>query len=246
VNTRGRPSALRPVPRRRLYEQVAERVLSHIVQTGLHEGDRLPTERELATRLAVSRASVRQAIAVLEAQGILEVRHGNGTFMRQVDRSSEPFARLLLRRRRLPEVLEAREALELKIAELAAKRRTAADVEAIEAALARMEGEVTDGDIGVDGDKAFHHAVALASHNTLLCELMEYSAEDIEETRVESLSQPGRPPQSLVDHRRIADAIRVGDVREAVEAMRAHIFLVGDVALLDGKPDEPNRKRARK
>ena len=232
----GDSSALRPVSRQRLYEIIAERLLSHIVQAGLHEGDRLPPERELAIRMATSRTSVRQAIAVLQAQGVLEVRHGNGTLLRRIDRRSVPFARLLERQRHLSEVLEAREALEIKIADLAAKRCNSSDLKRIEDALVNMEDEVSAGNIGADGDQAFHRAVALASHNALLCELMQHFARDIEETRIESLSQPGRPLRSLSSHRRIADAIRAGDSDESIAAMREHLSLVGDVALLGLEP----------
>lgn len=77
----GAPDPLGPLPRPPLHERVADRVLSHVVQQDLEEGDRIPSERELARRLAVSRSSVRRAIASLVTAGVLESRHGGGTFV---------------------------------------------------------------------------------------------------------------------------------------------------------------------
>jgi len=138
---------------------------------------------------------------------------------------------------RLPDILEARAALEVKTAELAARRRTPADLAAIDAALAAMAAQVAAGEHGEEGDSAFHRAVTAAAHNPVLTELMELLAGPIRETRRESLAQPGRPPRSLASHRRIAEAIRAGDPTRAVRAMRAHLDLVGNVALLQWAPD---------
>ena len=120
--------ALRPLNRPKLYEQVVVRLREHVAASDLDVGDRLPPERELAERLGVSRASVRQAIVVLEVQGLVEVRHGGGTYLRERVLDSEPVEELVARRRRLPDVLEAREARETKLAELAAQRRTDDDL----------------------------------------------------------------------------------------------------------------------
>ena len=95
---------------------------------GLKAGDRLPPERELAERLGVSRASVKQAIVVLEVQGLVDVRHGGGMYLLRDTLDIEPVDVLVERRRRLPDVLDAREALETKLAELAALRRTDDDL----------------------------------------------------------------------------------------------------------------------
>jgi DNA-binding FadR family transcriptional regulator len=131
------PEALSRVNRAKLYEQVLERIRAHVEETGLRAGDKLPSERDLAERLGVSRASIKQAIVVLEVQGLLESRHGGGTYLRSDQLDVEPVDELVARRSRLPEVLEAREALETKLAELAAQRRTRTDLAAIDAALER-------------------------------------------------------------------------------------------------------------
>ncbi|HEX3590384.1 MAG TPA: FCD domain-containing protein [Pseudonocardiaceae bacterium] len=232
VDGAGRPEpALRPVERYRLYEQLVRRLLDYIEEAGLAPGQQLPGERDLASRLGVSRTSVRQALVALEVQGVVGRRHGGGTFLVSRDRD-DTVAALRKRRQRLPDVLEAREALEVKIAELAAARRTDADLAAITRALDRMADDIDAGGYGVEGDAQFHAAVAKAAHNALLVDIMSHLSELITETRIESLTQPGRPNRSLAGHRRIADAITAGDGRKAASAMRAHVRLVGRVMLL--------------
>jgi GntR family transcriptional regulator, transcriptional repressor for pyruvate dehydrogenase complex len=230
--------ALRPLERsRRLYEDVGERLGDFVREAGMTPGDQFPAERELAQRLHVSRTSVRQSFVVLQALGFVDVRQGEGVFLRRTRGFGESLAKLLERRRRLPDVLEAREALEVKLAELAAARRGAEDLIAIRAALTRMEAEVGAGGLGTEGDAAFHHAIALAAGNQILLHLIDAMAEVIQETRVESLSEPGRPPRSMEAHRRILAAIEDRNTELAAEAMRGHLRVVADVWLLRWQPE---------
>jgi GntR family transcriptional repressor for pyruvate dehydrogenase complex len=230
------PGVLRPLSRPSLHERVAERVLSHIVQNELVEGDRIPSERELARRLAVSRSSVRQAIAGLVESGVLASRHGGGTFVARLDLDNGPLASVAARRAHLPSVHEARRILEVPAAALAAQRREPADLDAIERALELMASEIAAGEVGARGDAAFHAAITAAAHNPTLAELMSRIEDDVTETRSESLSQDDRPPRSLADHRRIADAIAAGDPDAAADAMRQHLDHVADVRLLAWRP----------
>ena len=230
--------ALGPVSRSKLYAQVVDRIRAHVSASGLRAGDRLPSERDLAERLGVSRASVKQAIVVLEVQGLVDVRHGGGTYLRRDHFDVEPVEELVARRQRLPDVLEAREALETKLAELAAARRTGDDLATIDAALEYMAEEVARGESGAEGDRRFHAAVTAAAYSSLLAEFMRSIAEQITESRNESLRQPRRPPRSLAQHRKIADAIRAGDPKAAAAAMRKHVQTVSEVRLLDWTPQD--------
>ncbi|MGA7912254.1 MAG: FadR/GntR family transcriptional regulator [Candidatus Dormiibacterota bacterium] len=236
----GAPSgaALRPLERsRRLYEDVGERLGELVRETRMAPGDQFPAERELAHSLRVSRTSVRQSFVVLQALGFVDVRHGEGVFLRRTRGFGESLSRLLERRRRLPEVLEAREALEVKLAELASARRSRHDLTAMHAALGRMEKEIHQGGLGTDGDAAFHHAIASAARNEVLMRLLDAMADVVSETRVESLSEPGRPPRSLEAHRKILAAIEAGSSEQAAEAMRTHLREVADVSLLRWQPE---------
>lgn len=227
---------LRPVTRPRLYEQVAEQIMSWVADEGLRAGDRLPPERELATRLGVSRATLSQALVALEVIGVVAVRHGDGTVLTGAVSLTRVGEAVRAHADRLPDVIDARDALETKLAALAASRRTNEHLEEIDHALAVMELDIERGGRGVDGDELFHAAVTAAAQSPLLQRLMEEISELIVETRIESLSQPQRPRASLAGHQAIAEAIRAGDPEAAAAAMHAHVALVSDVAVL--RPDD--------
>ena len=231
-------SSLRAPEGRRLYEQLEQLLRIYVQEHGLVPGDRLPSERVLAGALKVSRVSLRQATVSLEVQGLLEVRHGGGIYVRSLDVDPERLKTMLTRRRRLPDVLDAREAIECMLARLAAQRRTDADLAAIDEALAAMAANIAEGGIGNEADRAFHMAIALASKNKLLSDVMAALADPIHETRLESLGEPGRPVRSLGDHRRIAEAIRREDPRAAEAAMRRHLKIVSDIRLMRWTPGE--------
>jgi len=221
--------------RSRLYEQVAEQITTWISENGLKPGDRIPPERELAQRLGVSRATLSQALVALEVIGVVAVRHGDGTVVTQ-SRSRRIVEAIRAHADRIPEIIDTRDALETKIAALAAARRTDEDLARIDEALAAMEADIEAGGRGVEGDERFHGAVTTAAHSLLLARLMDEIGDLIKETRIESLSQPDRPRASLAGHRTIAEAIRSQQPEAASEAMHAHVSLVSDVALLREPP----------
>ena len=229
-------SSLRAPEGRRLYEQLEQLLRGYVREHGLQPGDRLPSERALAAALKVSRVSLRQATVSLEVQGLLEVRHGGGIYVRSLNVDPERLKAMLTRRRRLPDVLEAREAIECMLARLAAQRRTDKDLAAIQAAVSAMATDIDEGGIGEAADRRFHAAIARAAKNKLLLDVMQALEDPIHETRLESLSEPGRPPRSLADHRRIAEAIRREDPRGAETAMRRHLKVVSDTRLLRWSP----------
>ncbi|BBY78622.1 GntR family transcriptional regulator [Mycolicibacterium parafortuitum] len=223
---------LRPVTRPRLYEVIVEQLCAYIADNAMDPGDRLPAERELAAKLGVSRASLSQALVALEVQGVLSVRHGDGAIL--IRRPTEKRAIKALREHadRIPDIIEAREALEVKLAGLAAARRSDTEMAAIDAAIAKMEEEVDAGDRGVVGDEMFHEAITAAAHSSLLAKLMHEISGLVRETRIESLSQQDRPRASLEGHKRIAEAVRRQDSVGAAQAMADHIRMVSDVALI--------------
>ena len=223
---------LKPVTRPRLYEVIVEQLCAYIADNEMTTGDRLPAERDLAAKLGVSRASLSQALVALEVQGVVSVRHGDGAVL--VRRPTEERAIEALREHanRIPDIIDAREALEVKLASLAATRRSDADMATIDNAIAAMQSEIEAGDRGVVGDEMFHEAITAAAHSSLLAKLMHEISGLIRETRIESLSQEDRPRASLEGHRRITEAVRHQDALEASRAMADHLRLVSDVALL--------------
>ncbi|MBC7633553.1 MAG: FadR family transcriptional regulator [Flavobacterium sp.] len=225
---------LQPLSRPRLYEQVAGQITSWVAENGLKPGDRLLPERELAARLGVSRATVSQALVALEVIGVVAVRHGDGAILTDVTGRQRVLEALREHAKRLPDIIDARDALETKIAALAGERRTDEDMQDIDSALEVMDKDIGSGGRGVEGDELFHGAVTKAAHSSLLATMMGEISELILETRIESLSQPGRPRDSLTAHRLIAEAIRAGDPAAAAAAMHSHVEMVSDVAVLRG------------
>lgn len=231
-----RPTQL---PRPRLYEQIVQELHHHIAAHRLQPGDKLPAERELAQALGVSRASLAQALVALEVVGVVQVRHGEGATIRQLPGARDSLVRAVREHQdSLPDVIDARSAMEAKLAALAAERRTEQDLRRIDEALDQMRREVQAGERALDGDRAFHEAVTQAAHSAVLARLMTEISGLILESRIESLSQPGRPQDSLLMHERIADAIRRRDPAAAAAAMTEHIAMVSDVEFLPYHPTE--------
>jgi GntR family transcriptional regulator, transcriptional repressor for pyruvate dehydrogenase complex len=239
------PGPMRPLRRQGLFERVVGSVREYIAANGLVEGDRLPSERELAAALGVGRSSVREAIATLRANGMVEARHGEGLFLRRIE--PEPVRVLVGDTREtslaLPYIWETRQALETQCARVAAARATGADLAELEAALDLMADEIADGLPGHAGDRRFHLGVARASHNPVLVGLLDGIRDALDRTSATSLGRPGQPARSLQDHRVILAAIRAHEPTDAGNAMLAH--LVGTTEpVLEGQAEAGSRERA--
>ena len=115
-----------------------------------------------------------------------------------------PIAQLADLKRRLPDILDAREAIEVKLAELAAERRTESELAAIDAALEKMQQEIEDGATGEHGDHDFHQSVVRAAHSELLARMYALILKDIELSSHETVDQIGTPTTLLEQNRRIA------------------------------------------
>lgn len=228
----GKVRRMSRVTRARLYEQLMERILDFVGEENLLPGDRLPPERDLAEQFGVSRATLAQALVALEVLGVIDVRHGTGAVLVYRPNATTLFRQLRDHRSLLPDIVEARSTIEVKLASLAARRRTAADMAEIDEAIEEMAREIELGDRGVGGDERFHGAITRAAHSGVLAQMMDFLSEKIRETRIESLGQPGRPEISLEAHRAIAEGIRRGDPHEAAAAMERHLAIVSDVPLL--------------
>lgn len=234
---------LEPIRRSPLYEEVAQRLRAFIDVQALKPGDRLLSERELAQRLGVSRTSVRQALTALRVAGLVEIRHGDGVYLLGPPERVVPTlaGELLDSQAQLPAIMEVRVGLESQTARLAARRRSDAELDEMRAALHEMAAAVERGEDGAESDEAFHGAIARASRNRLLVELMSQLAEPIDRTRRGSLSRPGRPPRSLEAHRAILAAIEAQDEDGAAQAMLDHLRVVADLAFVPRDDTRPVR-----
>ena len=104
--------------RPRLYEVIVEQLCAYIADNEMSPGDRLPAERDLAAKLGVSRASLSQALVALEVQGVLSVRHGDGAILVRPPTEERAIKALREHADRIPDIIEAREAMEVKLAGL--------------------------------------------------------------------------------------------------------------------------------
>jgi GntR family transcriptional repressor for pyruvate dehydrogenase complex len=190
-------------------------------------GARLPSERELAELLGVSRVSVREAIRSLEAIGLVEVRHGRGCFVAtsRSDRYASSFSHWLsVHHDEVLELLKVRGALDELAAETAAKNGAPEWPQRLRELNARFRAvEPQDIDGLVERDVAFHDAVAEASGSTLLADLLRELHETLNESRRATLLPPGRPAESAREHDAIISAIERGDPNRARAAVAAHL-----------------------
>jgi DNA-binding FadR family transcriptional regulator len=212
-----------------LKERVLAELRRAIEQGWLQPGDQLPSERELSEQLSVSRSTVREAIQLLEALGVVEVRHGSGTFVRA--RPDADTVRLEWRewtRRhssRVHQLLEVRLGLEAFAAELAAVRHTIAQLDQLESSLEEMANIVKAGDIPmlVQIDVGFHSNLYRATSNAPLVELLDEIGRRLLRERAATWDRPGRPQRSLEQHRAIVEAIRSRNPLAARQALVAHL-----------------------
>ena len=220
---------LKAVEPRRLYQDAVNRIRDLIRDQGLEPGDRLPPERDLAEQLQVSRSSLREATRALELQGLVTIRPGAGTFVR--DSAAAPpndalVAYLANGSEALIDVFEMRHILEPQIAALAARRSIPEDILRMEELLVVQGRQIAQGETGARGDTAFHFAIAEATHNSALVKVITAVADILGQSREEPFQVPGRPQRSLSSHRYILDMLRSGDAEGAREAMEHHISVV--------------------
>ena len=221
--------SLEPIKSTRIYEEIVRQIRALIGDGQLKSGDRLPPERDLAERFRVSRTSVREALRALESTGLIEIRPGEGTFVRQISVESlvEPLALVILTQREaIAELYEARRLLEPPFAALAARRATDEDVAELTRILDGQAQEVAAGRTGLAQDAAFHTTIAHAAHNRAITRIVTTLMDLLAQSREESLQTPGRPERSHQDHRRILAAIQARDERAAQQAMLDHLAAV--------------------
>lgn len=227
-----------PIKTKRLYEEIVEQIKRMLTDGKLKPGDRLLPERDLAEQFKVSRASVREAIRTLEMLGIIDIRPGEGTFIRdtETDAIIRPLAMFLaVERSSLLDMFEMRRIFETATARLAAQRATQEEVDQIEAMLENMRERlnVQDPARGEEFDAAFHYAVAEATHNSLLTKLFKTVSEEFAKANSvarRQLYQSGEEnAQRIIDqHTEILEAIRAHAPEAAANAMRAHLVFAED------------------
>lgn len=209
---------------RRLYKQIADALAERIHSGIFAPGSHLPSERDLAQQMGVSRPSVREALIALEVMGLVEVRVGDGVLVcdrraslaEETDTENSPL-----------EQLQARMLLEGEVAGLAAENVTPEQLAVLDASLLAMEGMINDRTRFLEEDQRFHMAVVVASGSQTLIDLVEFlwQQRTLPVYRAFEKHFTGAAEQTAVleEHRAIVEAIRQGDSRKARSAMRRHI-----------------------
>lgn len=221
------------VRRDKVYEGVAKQI-ERLILKKLQPGDKLPSERELAELLRVSRSSIRDAIRSLELMGMVEPRQGAGTIVREISSESltNPLANVIKRKGELiHELLDFRMMLEPQLAARAATRVSDEEVAEMEDILDRQDKKVHEGESSVAEDSEFHYAIALASGNSVVLKVLDTLMDLLRDSRERSLQVEGRPQKSISGHRKILAAIKRRDSEAAKVAMRRHIEDVEEIVL---------------
>ena len=185
-------------------------------------GQRLPSETELAAEVGVGRSSVREAVKLLARDGLLDVRHGVGTFV--AESADEPALDQLLRRARVLEVLEVRRALEMEAARLAAERSRPEDLAEIRDQVAdRHALQVGGADAFVAADLEFHRSVVVLAGNSVLTALFDSVRPVLHTALVEMVDNEPELPDTGDAHDALVDALEAGDGTAAVAATAANL-----------------------
>lgn len=219
----------RPVRKTTVVENIIQQVKEMMRRNQYVAGTKLPSERDLAGELGVSRPSLREALRTLALMGVLDTRHGSGT---QVAKSGSNVLKtpleflFLFDNPTVSDLHETRSLIEVFLAGRAADRRTEKDLKEMDAALAEMKERVDDPQAFTEPDIRFHRAIAAASRNKLLEHIMNTLQESIRATI--RVAWPGQPDMkvSVKAHREILEAIRRKDGEAARKAMRKHMTIM--------------------
>jgi GntR family transcriptional regulator, transcriptional repressor for pyruvate dehydrogenase complex len=233
--SRGRAGQVRsfePVATRRTFEEAVEQIAEKVKTGDLHVGDRLPSERDLAAQMRISRPTLREAVKVLVEAGVLEVRRGQsgGIFV-----AAEVVPRELLHSRQeirfseVAGVLEARRLLEPRVAQLAAVHASEEDFAAMartierQRELAASDDFLRNEDLFLQLDLKFHLTLARATRNATIVALMRSMLRQLEIARDMAMHAPLVPDWTIQIHERTLAAVRSADFALIDEVMDEHL-----------------------
>jgi GntR family transcriptional regulator, transcriptional repressor for pyruvate dehydrogenase complex len=242
-------AGIEPIRREPLATEIARRLVDYLLSGQVSPGERMPSERQLAQAFGVGRSAMREAIKSLSLLGLVEVRHGDGTYLRKSDSALLPQViewGLLLGEPRTRDLVEARQKIEEIIAALAAERRTDADIADLSVLLSRMEASVVaDGpvEVFVEADVAFHLRLAEASRNTALRDVLG-GVQALLRVWIARVIGAGNRDLSYREHIPILEAVERGDPEGAKQAMEVHMRAAA-ARLEQAMPDARRRSELR-
>ncbi|NIQ94448.1 MAG: FadR family transcriptional regulator [Desulfuromonadales bacterium] len=227
-------TVFKPIRPKKISEEIVEQIKELISSGELKPGARIPSEREMASVLGVSRPSVREALMVLEAMGFVESRQGGGTYVRSLAETAlaDPLSNLIGERtpRMLYALVEVRMGLESWSAFLAAQRAEPQEIERLRDLYNTMEEQAANGGWDPEVDAKFHYTITEATHNTLQVHVLDTIHSLFNTTIMVALTEFYKRENYidllLTQHKEILDAIADHDPERAREKMMNHLDLV--------------------
>ncbi len=223
---------LAPNKNPKVYDQVIEEIKNKIKSGDIKKGDRLPSEREMAESLGVSRTSVREALRALEVVGLVESRQGAGNYIKtNFDNSLfEPISVMFMLQESSPkEMYDLRETLELQCARLSAKNIEDNELDLLTAILDRMYIAENEEE-SLKLDIKFHYLIAKSTRNVLLLNVLDVISqlvdEFIQKFRMQILHAGNTKENLLEIHENIVRALKLRDESKAYNAMLEHFELI--------------------
>ncbi|HYO82997.1 MAG TPA: transcriptional regulator NanR [Bryobacteraceae bacterium] len=218
------------IPRRKLADEVLERLL-HLIESGAYgPGDQLPSEREMMNLFVVGRPAVREALQSLQQMGMITINHGErakvvsvtpASMFEQIARSARHL--LATSPRSLEDLKEARLMFELGMVHIAVSKAGPADIDRLRADVASLEAARGHPAAIVRADIAFHETIAAISGNPIFTAISRAMLEWLADFHVELVRQPGREDLTIIEHRQILDRIAAADADGARQAMADHL-----------------------
>jgi GntR family transcriptional regulator, transcriptional repressor for pyruvate dehydrogenase complex len=215
-----------PIKREPLAVEIARQLVDYLLAGGVEPGGRMPSERQLAEAFGVGRSAMREALKALTLLGLIEVRHGDGTYLKKADAALLPQViewGLLLGEKRTMDLVEARQEIEVVVARLAAQRRSDRDLAALRDPMRRMAAAEASHAEFVDADVAFHLRLAEATGNTALREIVSGIQALLRAWIGRVIEAAGTTERSYQEHVPIFEAVERGDAEGAAAAMRQHM-----------------------
>jgi GntR family transcriptional repressor for pyruvate dehydrogenase complex len=212
--------------REMLPDRIVERLVSLISERKLRPGNKLPSERDLATMMQVSRPTLREALRALNMMGIIEIRHGSGSYVaslkpeRLVEHLDFVFS---LDDSTFAEALDARALLEPRLAALAARNATDAELAEINACIERLATSIHDPKLFLKADLDLHQLITSAAHNQIMTRFMVALGRLGLASRMRTVALKGIREQSLQAHKSIVEALLHRDAEAAAGFMQKHI-----------------------
>lgn len=208
--------------------EIVARIMKEISSSEYAIGDKLPTERELCEELGVGRSSVREALRMLQAHGVIDIQQGRGAFVRSKDGRTDETAQAWFAQHRfqLEDFMEVRMAIEPLAVKLAIERAKDDEIARIGEILSKFEEATLADDVEklASYDEALHGAIFAATHNALLIAIHDKVAEAFREYRSHSFSAHGGR-SALEPHQLIFHSLVARDTKGAVRAMKRHLVI---------------------